>query len=147
MSKRKDSVHTKKYGHPFNYPPLGHGKPDDEIDYRMGNGFISADTTFNPVEHTVLDPASKGVDMGVSFGNVTLDFKRTTLEADETITNIDSSSSGVVIYAPKRWLVRLKVGSSLAGCQGMRELAEAVDMTHTLYIYGDLLFSSPELRD
>ena len=86
-------------------------------------------------------------DTDVSFGNVILDLKKTTLEADETIINIDSSFSGVVIYVPKGWLVRLKVDSFLAGCQDMRDLTETTDMTHTLYICGDLSFSGLELRD
>ena len=119
MLKRKDSIRTKKHKRPFNHPPFGHRKPNDE----------------------------KGADIDVSFGNVILDLKKTTLEADETIINIDSSFSGVVIYLPKGWLVRLKVGSFLAGCQDMRELTEATDMTHTLYICGDLSFSGLELRD
>lgn len=48
---------------------------------------------------------------------------------------------------PKGWLVRLKVDSFLAGCQDMRDLTETTDMTHTLYICGDLSFSGLELRD
>ena len=127
--------------------PFGHRKPNDEINYETDNGFVSVDTTFNSVRHIVLDPVFKGADIDVSFGNVILDLKKTTLEADETIINIDSSFSGVVIYVPKGWLVRLKVGSFLAGCQDMRELTEATDMTHTLYICGDLSFSGLELRD
>ena len=147
MLKRKDSIRTKKHKRPFNHPPFGHRKPNDEINYETDNGFVSVDTTFNSVRHIVLDPVFKGADIDVSFGNVTLDLKKTTLEADETIINIDSSFSGVVIYVPKGWLVRLKVGSFLAGCQDMRELTEATDMTHTLYICGDLSFSGLELRD
>ena len=142
-----DSIRTKKHKRPFNHPPFGHRKPNDEINYETDNGFVSVDTTFNSVRHIVLDPVFKGADIDVSFGNVILDLKKTTLEADETIINIDSSFSGVVIYVPKGWLVRLKVGSFLAGCQDMRELTEATDMTHTLYICGDLSFSGLELRD
>ena len=147
MLKRKDSIRTKKHKRPFNHPPFGHRKPNDEINYETDNGFVSVDTTFNSVRHIVLDPVFKGADIDVSFGNVILDLKKTTLEADETIINIDSSFSGVVIYVPKGWLVRLKVDSFLAGCQDMRDLTETTDMTHTLYICGDLSFSGLELRD
>ena len=147
MLKRKDSIRTKKHKRPFNHPPFGHRKPNDEINYETDNGFVSVDTTFNSVRYIVLDPVFKGADIDVSFGNVILDLKKTTLEADETIINIDSSFSGVVIYVPKGWLVRLKVDSFLAGCQDMRDLTETTDMTHTLYICGDLSFSGLELRD
>ena len=97
MLKRKDSIRTKKHKRPFNHPPFGHRKPNDEINYETDNGFVSVDTTFNSVRHIVLDPVFKGADIDVSFGNVILDLKKTTLEADETIINIDSSFSGVVI--------------------------------------------------
>lgn len=147
MLKRKDSICTKKQKHPFDRPPFGHRRSNDEINYETDNGFVSVNATFNSVRHIVLDPVFKGADIDVSFGNVILDLKKTTLEADETIINVDSSFSGVVIYVPKGWLVRLKVGSFLAGCQDMRDLTEATDMTHTLYICGDLSFSGLELRD
>ena len=33
MLKRKDSIRTKKHKRPFNHPPFGHRKPNDEINY------------------------------------------------------------------------------------------------------------------
>ena len=109
MLKRKDSIRTKKHKRPFNHPPFGHRKPNDEINYETDNGFVSVDTTFNSVRHIVLDPVFKGADIDVSFGNVILDLKKTTLEADETIINIDSSFSGVVIYVHVIYMWRLVV--------------------------------------
>lgn len=147
LLKRKDSAHPKRRKKMFNHPPFGQRPQECDSKYDTDNGFVSIDASFNSVKHIVLDPVFKGADIDISFGNVILDLKKTTLEASETIINIDSSFSGVVIYIPKGWMVRLKVGSFLSGCQDMRDLSEAVDTTHTLYICGDLSFSGLELRD
>lgn len=109
-------------------------------------GYVDSDISFTSVKYIVLDPVFKGGRLDVSFGGISLDLRRTALSAPETLLTIDSSFSGIELYVPDHWIIRVEVSSFLGGCNDRRYLSEEPDTEHVLILRGDLNFSGIEIK-
>ncbi|MDR1160934.1 MAG: cell wall-active antibiotics response protein [Tannerellaceae bacterium] len=111
------------------------------------DGFVKADVSFGAARYIVLDPVFRGADLDVSFGSVTLDLRKTTLEEPQTRIDIDCSFGGVELFIPAHWNVQVEADSTLSGCEDKRHISQAVDYEHKLIIKGDLTFSGIEIKN
>ncbi len=109
-------------------------------------GFVTSDIFFTSVKYIVLDPVFKGGRLDATFGGIILDLRRTTLGAPETLLMINGSFSGIELYVPGNWIVRVEVDSFLGGCNDHRYLSEQPDAEHILVIRGDVTFSGIEIK-
>lgn len=109
-------------------------------------GYVSSDISFTSVKYIVLDRVFRGGRLDANFGGISLDLRRTTLSEPETLITVDCSFSGIELYVPANWTVRLEVDSFLGGCHDKRELSNDPDMEHVLVVRGDLTFSGIEIK-
>lgn len=110
------------------------------------NGFVESDVSFGSAKHIVLDPVFKGADLDVSFGSITLDLRRTTLEDEITYIQVDASFSGVEIFTPSDWNVVIEADATMGGVQDKRFVSSVLDESHKLVIRGDISFSGLEIK-
>ncbi|MDR3141516.1 MAG: cell wall-active antibiotics response protein [Tannerellaceae bacterium] len=111
------------------------------------DGFVKADVSFGAAKYIVLDPVFKGADLDVSFGSVTLDLRKTSLEEPQTHIKIDCSFGGVELFIPAHWNVQVEADSTLSGYEDKRHISQSVDYEHKLIIKGGLTFSGIEIKN
>jgi predicted membrane protein len=87
------------------------------------------------MEEVVLDPVFKGGKVDVSFGEVTLDLRHTTL-ADETVElNVSCVFAEVNMLIPEDWNVRIEKQLSFGSINDKRILSrKPIDMNKELVI-------------
>ncbi|MDR1200179.1 MAG: cell wall-active antibiotics response protein [Tannerellaceae bacterium] len=111
------------------------------------DGFVKADVSFGAARYIVLDPVFRGADIDVSFGSVTLDLRKASLDESQTYIDIDCSFGGIELFIPAHWNVQVKADSTLSGCEDKRHISQVVDYEHKLIIKGDLTFSGIEIKN
>jgi predicted membrane protein len=111
------------------------------------DGFVKADVSFGSTKYIVLDPVFRGADLDVSFGSVTLDLRKTSLEEPLTRIDIDCSFGGVELFIPSHWNVQVETDSTLSGSEDKRHISQTIDYEHKLMIKGDLTFSGIEIKN
>lgn len=109
-------------------------------------GYVHSSVSFSNIKHIVLDPVFRGGHLDISCGGVVLDLRRTTLEAPETILQIDCSFGGVELYIPEHWLLQMETNAFLSGCDDHRSRGQQIDPDHVLVIRGDLTFSGIQIK-
>jgi predicted membrane protein len=114
---------------------------------KVEDGFVTLDVSFGSTKTIVMDPVFRGADINCSFGSVSLDLKRTVLDAPETVIDIDISFGGAELRIPSSWYVVVKSDNSFGGCEDKRWLSGEIDYDHKLIIRGDLSFSGIEIKD
>lgn len=120
---------------------------EENINKTTENGFIKADVSFGSSKHIVLDPVFKGAEIDISFGNVSLDLRRTKLDGELTFIEVDCSFGGFEILIPSSWNVVIDVDTTLSGCEDKRFPAQEIDSDHKLVIRGDISFSGIEIKN
>ncbi|MDR0538654.1 MAG: cell wall-active antibiotics response protein [Tannerellaceae bacterium] len=120
-----------------------HGDAKEKVE----DGFVTLDVSFGSTKTIVMDPVFRGADIDCSFGSVSLDLKRTVLEAPETIIDIDISFGGAELRLPSSWYVVVQSNNSFGGCEDKRWLSGEIDYEHKLIIRGNLSFSGIEIKD
>ena len=95
----------------------------------------------------VLDPVFKGARLKLTFAGTVLDLRKTTLAAEETYIDVESSFGGLELYLPEHWIVIDKVTPVFAGVEDkrFRPVTES-DTTHKLIIRGSIQFSGIEIK-
>ncbi len=74
-----------KYYH-NHFPHHPHGPKSDT--WKNDNGFIFKKSAFQSSEHIILDPEFKGGEVECTFGEVTIDLRRTTLQEGTSVLDI-----------------------------------------------------------
>lgn len=112
------------------------------------DGFVSSEVSFGAVEHIMLDPVFKGADLHNSFGSIVLDLRRTKLEAEETIINVDCSFGSIELIIPVTWNISIVTDNTLSGVSDKRlhPYNAEIDTQHRVIIKGDLSFSGVEIK-
>lgn len=111
-----------------------------------GDGFVKSDVTFGGAKHIVLDPIFRGADLDASFGSITLDLRKTTLEAKETYIKVDASFGGIELFVPSNWNIVVEVDTTMGGVTDKRFVSHETDNEHKVIIQGDITFSGLELK-
>ena len=111
-----------------------------------GDGFVKSDVTFGGVKHIVLEPVFKGADLDVTFGSITLDLRKTTLESEYTYIRVDVSFGGVELFVPNNWNIIVEADTTLAGIEEKRFVSSQIDESHKLVIRGDITFGGLEIK-
>ena len=118
-----------------------------DVSYETEDGFINSDIVFGSVKHIVLEPAFKGAIIKSTFAGTAIDLRTTTLEADETFIDVDSTFGGVEIYVPANWCVILDLKPVFGGSEDKRrQINTEIDYKHKLIIRGSLNFSGLEVK-
>jgi hypothetical protein len=133
-----------RHGHGHGHGWWGSARSKEEA--TTEDGYVRADVAFGESNQIVLDPVFRGADLSVSFGSVTLDLRRSTLEAPVTYINVHANFSGVEIYVPLHWYVVVEVGTTLSGVDDKRPQKVDTDRDHQLVIRGDIAFSGVEVK-
>lgn len=110
------------------------------------DGLVKIDVSFGGTKHIVLEPVFRGADIDISFGSVSLDLRKTSLEAPQTYIDIDCSFGGIELFIPSHWNILMESDSTLSGCDDKRHIAQDIDYEHKLIIKGDLTFSGIEIK-
>ncbi|HON51694.1 MAG TPA: LiaF-related protein [Bacteroidales bacterium] len=111
------------------------------------NGYVYKNSSFQTSEHIVLDPEFKGGDLQISFGETTLDLRKTTLSNEQVILNIKISFGSIIIYVPYNWNIQPQVDAAFGGFEDKRYGAEASTDNKSLIIRGNVTFGNAELRN
>jgi hypothetical protein len=111
------------------------------------DGFVKVDINFGNSRHIVLDPVFRGADLDVAFGSITLDLRRTSLEAPETYIDVDCSFSGVEIFVPPHWSLFSEMDNTFGSSEDKRYVNQEIDTEHKLIIRGDITFGSLEIKN
>lgn len=109
-------------------------------------GYVVSDVSFGGAKHIVLDPVFKGANLDASFGSISLDLRRTTLDAEETYIDVDCSFSGIELYIPSHWNVVVNTDNSFGAVEDKRYHAPSIDYGHKLIIRGDVNFGGVEIK-
>ena len=106
-----------------------------QSDHQTINGEVNINASFAEMEEVVLDPVFKGGKVDVSFGEVTLDLRHTTL-ADETVElNVSCVFAEVNMLIPEDWNVRIEKQLSFGSINDKRILSrKPIDMNKELVI-------------
>jgi len=110
------------------------------------NGYVTSDVSFGGAKHIVLDPVFRGGSLDASFGSITLDLRRTTLEASETYIQLDCSFAGIELFIPSHWNVILKTDNSFGAVDDKRFHSHEIDYDHKLIIQGSVSFGGVEIK-
>ena len=111
-----------------------------------GDGFVKSDVTFGGVKHIVLEPVFKGAGLDVSFGSITLDLRKTSLESECTFIKVDVSFGGVELYVPSNWNIIVEADTTLGAIEDKRFVSSQIDESHKLVIRGDITFGGLEIK-
>jgi predicted membrane protein len=111
------------------------------------DGFVTVDISFGNSRHIVLDPVFRGADLDNSFGSISLDLRRTTLESAETYIDVDCSFGGVEIFIPPSWCLLSDIDNTCGSIEDKRYISHDVDLTHKLVIRGDISFGTLEIKN
>ncbi|HOS83637.1 MAG: hypothetical protein BWY22_00290 [Bacteroidetes bacterium ADurb.Bin217] len=111
------------------------------------NGFVYKNSSFQTSEHIVLDPEFKGGEIQISFGETTLDLRKTTLADEQVVLNIKVSFGSLVLYVPYNWNVQPQVEAAFGGFEDKRYGAEVATDNKALIIRGNVTFGNAELRN
>ncbi|MDR1257846.1 MAG: cell wall-active antibiotics response protein [Tannerellaceae bacterium] len=125
----------------------GRFKGQERRKEQIEDGFVVVDISFGNSSHIVMDPVFRGADLDASFGSISLDLRRTSLEAAETYIDIDCSFSGIIIFIPSQWTLKLEIDNTFGGCDDKRYVAQEADSGHKLIIRGDILFGGLEIKN
>lgn len=131
-----------------NFHSCGHFKPNAEKStWENTNGYIYKNSSFQTSEHIVLDPEFKGGDIQISFGETTLDLRKTALADEQVILNIKVSFGSLVLYVPHNWNINPQVDAAFGGFEDKRYGAEVSPDGKSLVIRGNVTFGNAELRN
>lgn len=134
--------HRRHHHHRYS-PPNGGGKrTEHSID-----GFVTVDVSFGNSRHIVLDPVFRGADLDISFGSITLDLRRTSLEAPETYIDVDCTFSGLEIFVPPHWCLFAEMDNTFGSCEDKRYTSHEIDTEHKLIVRGDISFGTMEIKN
>ncbi|MDR1356802.1 MAG: cell wall-active antibiotics response protein [Tannerellaceae bacterium] len=114
---------------------------------RIIDGFVTVDISFGNSRHIVLDPIFRGAKLDNSFGSITLDLRRTSLESSETYIDVDCSFGGVEIFVPPNWCLLSEIDNTCGSNEDKRYISHEVDTTHKLIIRGDVSFGTLEIKN
>jgi len=112
------------------------------------DGFIRVSTSFDSSKNIVLDPVFKGADIECSFGEVTLDLRKTTLQEGKTFVKVSVSFGSVSILVPDGWNVQL-LGQAMFGTFTDSRYSRAFNKEDekVLIIDGKCSFADCKLKD
>lgn len=111
------------------------------------DGEINISTSFSTLEEVVLDTEFKGGKIEVSFGEVTLDLRRTSLKEGTTELRINGRFSGINIFVPENWNIRVERQMSFGGVSDKRMTSRTpIDMSRELVIYVNCSFAGCEIK-
>jgi hypothetical protein len=111
------------------------------------DGFVTVDVSFGNSRHIVLDPVFRGANLDASFGTITLDLRRTSLEAPETYIHADCSFGGIELFVPPHWCLFSEMDNAFGSCEDKRYAAHEIDTEHKLIIRGDISFGLLEIKN
>jgi hypothetical protein len=114
---------------------------------QITDGYVTANVSFGSSRHSVLDPVFRGADLDASFGTMSLDLRRTSLEAPEAYINVDCSFGGVVIFVPPHWCLFSVMDNSFGSSEDKRYQSQETDTEHKLIIRGDVSFGALEIKN
>jgi predicted membrane protein len=144
LFKRRNFKHHFKHHGDWKWDGCEHATSEE---LSSEDGFVKADVSFGAARYIVLDPVFRGADLDVSFGSVTLDLRKTSLEESQTRIDIDCSFGGVELFIPSHWNVQVETDSTLSGCEDKRHISQTIDYEHKLIVKGDLTFSGIEIKN
>ncbi|MDR1557241.1 MAG: cell wall-active antibiotics response protein [Tannerellaceae bacterium] len=127
--------------HHDHYARKGMRRTEQSID-----GFVTVDVNFGNSRHIVLDPVFRGADLDASFGYITLDLRRTSLEAPETYVEIDCSFGGIEIFVPFHWCLFSEMDNTFGSIEDKR-VSQEIGTEHKLIIRGDISFGALEIKN
>ncbi|GHT31281.1 membrane protein [Bacteroidia bacterium] len=133
--------------HPWHHHNFHHRCEKGVQTENIEDGYVKIDNSWGNSRHIVLDPVFKGGDIGISFGSVVLDLRRTTLEAPETYLHVNCSFGGFKLLIPSDWNLVIKANNAVSEFSDKRYLSKEIDTEHKLILRGDISFSSIEIRD
>lgn len=117
------------------------------IDSNTKDGYVSSDVSFGNSQHIVLDPVFKGANLDIAFGNIILDLRRTTLEGEQTVIDLNCSFGSVELFIPSTWNVQMEVDAAMSGTKDKRLQTIDMDYHHKLIVRGDLSFGNLEIKN
>ena len=111
------------------------------------DGQVNIITSFSAIEEVVLDTEFKGGKIDVSFGEVTLDLRRTSLKEGVTELRIDCHFAGINLIIPEEWNIRVEKQMSFGGISDKRlSSRKPIDMSRELLIYIRCSFAGCEIK-
>lgn len=109
---------------------------------QISDGFVSVTVSFANSQHIVLDPVFRGADLNSSFGLITMDLRRTSLEAPETFIEANCSFGEVELFVPHHWCLFSEMDNIFGSCEDKRFANHEIDMEHKVILRGDIFFGS-----
>ena len=112
------------------------------------DGFLRVNSSFESRKNIFLDPVFNGGEVECSFGEVTIDLRKTTLREGKTKLNINVNFGSVIIIVPDGWNVQLR-GDSMFGTFSDSRMSNSYNQedTRVLVIDGKCSFGDCKLRD
>ncbi|MDR2911733.1 MAG: cell wall-active antibiotics response protein [Alistipes sp.] len=113
------------------------------------SGVIDIGVVFGGTEQVYLDPEFRGGRIGVIFGGVKLDLRRTALPEGETWLVIESAFGGVEIDAPEGWVIEIRNESVFGGFSDKRlpaAIGEGYSDGRKLVIRASNVFGGGEVK-
>lgn len=114
---------------------------------QITDGFVTVDVAFGSSRHIVLDPVFRGADLDCSFGSITLDLRRTSLEAPETYIDVNCSFGGIELFVPSHWCLFSEMDNTFGSCEDKRYTTHEIETDHKLIIRGDVSFGGLEIKN
>ncbi len=112
-----------------------HRKNQCQSDNHTLNGEVNINASFCEMEEVVLDPVFKGGKVDVSFGEVTLDLRHTSLPDETVELNVSCVFAEVNMLIPDDWNVRIEKQLAFGSINDKRILSrKPVDMNKELII-------------
>lgn len=111
-------------------------------------GYFYKNSSFQSSEHIILDPLFKGGEVVSSFGELTLDLRKTDIAEGETVLNLNISFAEFTLYVPENWNVQVVLKTSFCEFKDKRHAMYDVSKSDKkLIITGKISFAGGEIRN
>ena len=128
------------------FPHHGHGKVKDT--FENTDGYIYKNSAFQSSEHIILDPEFKGGEINSSFGEITIDLRKTKLTEGTSILEIKVTFGAITIYVPEDWYVQPQIDAVFGSFEDKRYgKSYDTNTTKKLIIQGNVSFGGGEIRN
>lgn len=112
------------------------------------DGYFYKKCSFQSSEHILLDPIFKGGTLIVSFGELTIDLRKTDIPLGETKLHLDVSFGEITILVPEDWNIKTNLHTSFCEFKDKRHSKlHDIESQKQLLISGKVVFGGGEIRN
>jgi predicted membrane protein len=141
-------IHRLFFHNHWCHPHCFKGKAQVTNSFGSEDGFLRVNTRFDSRKNIVIDPIFRGGELNCSFGEITMDLRKTTLQEGESVLKVNVSFGEVNVVVPSDWNVLVR-GESAFGSFSDGRWSPSYDpnASQRLIVEGSCSFGECKVKD